>query len=211
MTAVFAVVAAGMLWALTPPSRLDPPGPAWERRLPPPEVGVWVGELGGGLRGVLAPVHGDPVPDVAHAELWSEHLGLPEGRRLGFARLVVANPGTQPGALDLREGTLRVRQANGAIASTLDLGARLDEGGFRPPEGWAFVMRVLGPLRDTIEVAPGRSDALLLPFDGAVDLVTATAVDVADGPPWTMRRTSQEALRRLLASRRASDLEDLLP
>ncbi|MCB9901906.1 MAG: hypothetical protein H6826_11225 [Planctomycetes bacterium] len=210
MTALFAVAMAGVVWFLGPMRGRDDVGPGHDRRLPPAGVNVWVGDLGAELRGVLAPVIGDPGPDELHAAQWNEHLRWGEGKQLGFARLVVVNTGQEPRELEVGDGTVRVRLPGGQSTATLDLTRQVAEGRWSPPEGWAFVARVLGPLRDRIEVPAGGSVSLLVPFDHDVDLAEAEGVSAADGEPWSLRRRTQDELRRLVVSREASDVEDLL-
>jgi hypothetical protein len=211
MTAIFAVLMTGVVWFLGPGrARDEAPGPERERRLPPDEVGVWVGPLDARLRGVLAPVLGDLLPDQVHAAQLNEQLGIVGDRRLGFARLVVANPTDEPRTLALPDGSMRVAVPGGRTAQSLSLRARVESGELSVPGGLAFVLRVLGPLRERIEVPAGGSVALLVPFSEGLDLGSAERVEIADGSVWAPRQSTQAELRRLLASHDAAAMEDLL-
>ena len=208
MTALFAVLMTGVVWFLGPGRSGEGPGAAHERRLPPEAVEVCVGPVGSGLEGVLAPVLADPVPDGEHAARLNEQLGLRDGARLGFARLVVANPTAEPRSLQLDDGLVRVHVRGGGVAENRSLQRRVEAGELELPGGLAFALRVLGPLRDRVEVPAGASVALLIAFSDALDLAQVERVEWADGAPWSARQKTQAELRRLLVGHDAAIVKE---
>lgn len=211
VTATIALVTAGLVWLLGPGRRgseWDEPGSMKPRRVAPPEVTLWVGEIEDGLKGVLTSVYGDAEPDAAHDAQLNEDLGT--AAPLGFYRLLLYNTSEAPKRFALADGALVVIPAEGAETVRLrNLAAELASGQLEPAPGLAFTLDRLGALRDAVDVPAGQRANLVVAFSGRRDLATARSVETAEGRTFRRLPKTRAELRRLIADPRADRIRDL--
>jgi hypothetical protein len=210
-TVAVAVVAAAILGAIWLRDRGESAGPERSRRLPPPRVDAWVGDLAPGLKGVLGPVWGDPGPDLDHDRELNAGLDLPEGRGLAWYRLILFNTSEGAISVPLPEGAIAIHAPDSAAPVTLrSLSALVERGEVKPPPGGLrTVLKNLGALETTVEVPAGSSVSLLVPFGRRVDLEQAVDVASADGVKFHRRRMDRGEFQELLGSPDEARIKDL--
>ncbi len=217
-TALISLLTAALVWVFFPAGFGDEePGATRPRRRPPDEVVVWTGEIQPGLKGVLGPIWGDPGPDLEHDRELNEELGLEElaaGADAGAAprwyRLLLFNLGAAEQVLPLTDGALTIAAPDGGPSAPMgSLSRWLREGVAEAPPGLAFTLQSHGALNERLQLPPGTSAHLVLPFAGPVDLEDAEAVRTAEGRQLTRRPMERLRYRRLLEGADEEALRDL--
>jgi hypothetical protein len=197
VTSALCFFVATVAGATSPLLRLgdSEPGPERARRLPPPEVSAWVGDLAPGLKGVLVPVWGDPEPDRLHDEELNHQLRA----GLAYYRLLVFNTSGAERTLRLGDGALTIRPPGaGDAVTSRSLSTMLARGEINPSAGTKAVLGALGALEEEVTVSSGSMTSLLVPFGRHVDLAAAASVAAGDGTPFRRRPMQRAELQDLL-------------
>jgi hypothetical protein len=174
-------------------------GPEQARRLPPAEIAVWAGEVVPGVKGLLGPVWGDPVPDAFHDHRLNESLALSAGEGLAWYRLLLFNTSDEERTVHLGDGAIAIRPPGVASPVPLRSLASMERRGeVRVPDGRRALLESLGALEDSVRVPAGSMASLLLPFTARVDLGAAQAVATGDGTEFHRRPMPRAELQALL-------------
>jgi hypothetical protein len=210
ITATVSLVTAGLVWLVAPWEHPGGPGDTIPRREAPATVTVWAGEIAPGLKGVLAPIWGDPRPDRDHDILLNRDLGLAGDHRLSWFRFLVFNQTGEARSLELGDGRILLVGPDGSGTLPLrNLAGMAERGEIDLPDGLAFALRSLGSLRDVLEIPPGRYAQLLVPFEGALDIDSVRGVRSSDGRPFERLPMAQARFRRLIEKPDESHVRDL--
>ena len=187
------------------------PGPARPRHELPERVAVWVGDLGDGVRAVLAPVWGDAEPDRLHDRELNDGLGLTESGPLAFYELLIFNTSDASRRVVLDDAALSIQPSEtGAPPVPLRSVARLVERGKASPSpALRMVLRGRGMLRDAIELEAGAMASLLVAFQQRVSLDDAGQVGTADGTAFRRRPMARRELEDLVLDPTRRGIEDL--
>jgi len=210
-TAVLSVVTATAVWIFGPGAGVGgQPEDTPARRLAPAEVVVWAGEVAPGLKGVLTPVWGDPVPDDEHDRLLNEDLGLEKDHGFAWFRLLLFNLSQEPRRALLSDGALALRAPGSSGRSALvNLAALARRGEVRIAPSLDLVLRSQGGLRSEVDLPAGRWASLLLPFEGSLRLDAASEVVTAEGRALVRRPMARAVYRRLLEAPDEESVRDL--
>ncbi len=186
----------------------DKPGPTQPRRNAPPQVTLWVGELGPGLKGALTNVFGDTQPDERHDAELNRRLGL-DPEALAYYRLLVFNTSDEPRTYRVADGALRIEGINGARPATLkSLAEMAARGEIDADGGLSFALKALGALRSEVEVPAGKMANLVLPFGSRVELADAKSVETAEGKPFRALQRTRAELRELISDPSLDRIKD---
>ena len=187
------------------------PGPARPRHELPERVAVWVGDLDGGVRAVLAPVWGDPEPDRLHDRTLNEGLGIPMASALAFYELLLFNTSDETQRVALDDAALSIQPSEeGASPVPLRSVAKLvDRGVASPSPALAVVLKGRGTLLDAVELEAGAMASLLVAFQRRVDLDAAGQVGTADGKAFRRRPMARRELEDLVLDPTQREVENL--
>jgi hypothetical protein len=202
MTATACLAVVLVVWVLSPRLRGfydPPPGPQHDRRLAPPEVVAWAGEVAPGVKGLLAPVWGDPGPDRFHDQQVNRRLELGEGKALAYYRLVLFNTTDEERVVRLGDGALSIRTSPPeAEVASRSLVAMESRGEVTLSPGTRAVLSGLGALHEEVKVPPGSAATLLVAFRSRVDLAEAARISARDGQDFHRRPMARAELQDLL-------------
>lgn len=192
--------------------RVPAPGVQPPPTVPPGEVVVWVQAAApDGLKLALAPVWGDAEPDREHDRALAARLGLEPAQAPAWLRLLVFNASPRAQRITPAQLALRVEGPQGT-ARLRSLPALLAAAGRTPAVAQQRLLSSLGAWQEQVHVPAGQSAALLLCFEGPLDLAQAVRVvggGEADGAAFSRRPMGRHDFQRLLAEPDTDLVRDL--
>jgi hypothetical protein len=186
--------------------RWSQPGPERARRFLARDVTVWVGDLAPDFKAVVGAVWGDAGSDAAHDAMLNDDLGLTGDDRLAWYHLLLFNTGVTTRTVDLGDGALAFRTADGAEVPLVSLADLTQAGHVQPPASLATVLRALGTLERRADVPPATMVHFMVPFAARVDTSPPDTLIAANGATLERRLMSRRDLERLIADPATSHL-----